>query len=423
MLDIKFIRENPGLIREAARKKHINFDLEALLGVDDERRAKTTEVEAMRAELNAVSDAVPKITNEADKKKAIEGTREFKKKLAEKERELSDIDAKFQELMWQVPNIPDPSVPDGVSDFDNQEVRRWGVPPEFSFEPKDHIALSRDLDLVDFERGTKVAGFRGYVLKNEAARLSIALWQFVMDHLTKKGYTPLIVPSLAREESFFGTGYFPQGKEEVYHTQDDVALVGTGEVSVMGMFAGEILCEEDLPMKFVALSPCYRREAGAHGKDTKGLYRVHEFMKVEQVVLCRADHMESVQYHEEIIQNAEEIMRSLGLYHRVVISCGGDLGQGQVKKYDIEVWIPSQARFGETHSASYFHDFQTRRLGIRYKDKEGDMRFAHSLNSTAIATPRALIAILEQNQREGGSITVPKVLQQYVGTDVLRKRA
>jgi seryl-tRNA synthetase len=414
MLDIKFIRENPTLVRDAARKKHINFDTEALLRVDAERRAKITEVEAMRAELNAVSDAVPKITNEADKKKAIEGMREFKKKLAEKEAELAAIEEKFKTLMYQVPNIPDPSVPDGASDADNVEVRQWGVHPEFSFEPKDHITLMQELDLADFERGVKVAGFRGYILKREAALLEVAVWQYALVHLAGKGYVPLAVPSFVREENLVGTGYLPQAKDEIYKTQEEY-LAGTGEVATMGMHVGEILEISDLPKKYAAISPCYRREIGSYGKDTKGLYRVHEFMKVEQVVLCPADHSTSVELHEEITKNSEELLQALGLHYRVVLNAGGDLGLGQVKKYDIETWIPSQGRYGETHSASYFHDFQTRRLNIRYRDVDGVIRFAHSLNNTGIATPRILISLLEQNQREDGSIAIPEVLQSFMG--------
>jgi seryl-tRNA synthetase len=421
MLDIKFIRENAQLVRDAARKKRIEFDVQALIELDDARRAKITEVEAMRAELNTVSDLIPKIQDESEKTLAIEKMREFKKKLVEKERELTDIQEKYQQMMYGVPNIPDPSVPDGASDADNQEVRMWGKMPEFLFTPKDHITLLKDLDLVDFERGVKVSGFRGYFLKREAALLSMALWQLAMSELAKKGFIPLLAPSLVRENNFIGTGYLPQGKEEIYATQDDLFLIGTSEVAVMGMYQDEIFKEEDLPKKFVAFSPCFRREAGSHGKDTKGLYRVHEFMKVEQVILCRADHVESVRLHEEITNNAEGIMRALGLHYRVVANCGGDLGLGQVKKYDIEAWVPSQQKFGETHSASYFHDFQTRRLNIRYRDAGGDIHFAHSLNSTAIPTPRPLISLLEQNQKEDGSITIPEALWPYTGFHEIRR--
>lgn len=422
MLDIKFIRENPSLVRDAARKKHVQFDVDQLLEVDELRRKKMTELEALRAQLNATSDAIAQIADKEEKTRSIEKTRDLKKELAEKEREFGDIDKRFTDLMYLVPNVPDPSVPDGDSDAQNREVRQWGDAPKFSFAPKDHITLMKDLDLADFDRGTKVSGFRGYFLKREGALLSMALWQFTFAHLVKKGFIPLLAPSLAREENFWGTGYFPQGIEEVYRMRDDdMALVGTAEVSVMGMFKDEVLENAEFPKKFIAFSPCFRREAGSHGKDTKGLYRVHEFWKAEQVVLCHADHMESVRLHEEITQNAEDLLQALKLHYRVVLNCGGDLGLGQVKKYDIETWIPSQQKFGETHSASYFHDFQTRRLNIRYKDSEGTMRFAHSLNNTALASPRILINILEQYQQEDGSIVVPEVLRPYVGTDIIKR--
>ena len=421
MLDIKFIRENPQLIRDAARKKRINFEVEKLIEADERRRTAITEVEAMRAQLNATSDVIAQITDADKKHHAIEEVRDLKERLVARDKELQEIEAKYHELMLAVPNIPDPSVPDGMSDADNLEVRRWGAHPQFSFEPKDHITLMRELDLVDFERGAKVSGFRGYFLKRDAVLLAMGLWQMSVRHLVKKGYTALAAPVLAKEKNFVGTGYFPQGREDVYQTHDQLSLVGTSEVSVMGMFCDEILAEKDLPIKIVAFSPCFRREAGSYGKDVKGLYRVHEFFKVEQVVLCRADHQESVRLHEEITVNAEEIMQILGLHYRVVANCGGDLGLGQVKKYDIEAWVPSQNKFGETHSSSYFHDFQTRRLNIRYRDAAGVVRFAHSLNSTAMPTPRPLISLVEQYQRPDGSIAIPEALQPFVGFDVVKR--
>ncbi|MEK7631105.1 MAG: serine--tRNA ligase [Patescibacteria group bacterium] len=421
MLDIKFIRENPSLLRDAARKKHIPFDVEKLLEADRVRRERQVEVDALRTQLNATSEEIGRMQDAEAKKRLIEAMRELKKELGDKEKFFTDATAEFEFLMYQAPNIPDPSVPDGASDADNREIKRWGQVPEFSFVPKDHITILRDLDLADFDNGIKVAGFRGYFLKREAVLLEIALWQFAMRELSGKGYVPINAPSLVREENFIGTGYFPQGKEDVYQTQDGTYLVGTAEVSVMGMLQNEILTEDELPKKFVALSPCFRREAGSHGKDTKGLYRVHEFRKVEQVIVCKADHMESVRLHEEVLANSEDLLQKLGLHYRVVLNCGADTGLGQVKKYDIETWIPSQERFGETHSASYFHDFQTRRLNLKYRDADGTTRFAHSLNNTAVATPRILISLLEQNQQADGSIRIPEVLQPYIGTDVIRR--
>ena len=260
-----------------------------------------------------------------------------------------------------------------------------------------------------------MAGFRGYILKNDGALLEFAVWQFALEQMVKKGFSPMIVPSLVRRETLLGTGYIPQGEDDLYKTQDGDYLAGTGEVATMSYYADEVLDRAQFPMKMLAFSPCFRREAGSHGKDTKGIYRVHEFFKMEQVVLCEANHEDSVKLHEELTANAEELLKGLEIPYHVVVNCGGDLGLGQVKKYDIEAWRPSVGKYGETHSSSYFHDFQTRRLNIRYRDAEGKMKFAHSLNNTAVATPRILISIIENNQQTDGSIKIPKVLQPYMG--------
>ena len=419
MLDIKFIRENPELIKEAARKKHIDFDVEKLLEVDRRRLSLLQEVEEMRARQNKESERIAFIQDAAEKEKIVEEMKKLKEKLSAKEKELKEIEVEWKNLMLMAPNVPDPSVPEGETDVENVEIRRWGELPNFDFEPKSHIDLMLELGLVDFERGAKVSGFRGYFLKGDAALLVFAVFQFVLEKMTEQGFEPFIAPSLVREESFLGTGWLPQNKDEVYKTQDDLYLSGTAEVPMMGYHKDEILKEEDLPKTYVAFSPCYRREAGSYGKDTKGLYRLHEFMKIEQIVLCEADHQESVRWHEQITKNAEEIMQALGIPYRVVVNCGGDLGLGQVKKYDIEAWVPSEKRYRETHSSSYFHDFQTRRLNIRYKDKEGKIRFVHSLNNTAIAAPRILISLLENYQQKDGSVVVPEPLRKYLGKDII----
>jgi len=419
MLDIKFIRENPKLIKEAAHKKHIDFDVEKFLKIDDKRLELLRTVEEMRARQNAASDNIARLRDKKEKDEIIKGMKKLKEELSEKEEELKKLEKEWKELMLEVPNIPEPSVPEGKTDADNTEIRRWGEIPEFDFTPKNHIELMENLNLVEFERGVKVSGFRGYFTRGEAAILSLAVIQFTLEELVKKGFEPFIAPSLVREESFLGTGWLPQGKEEVYKTQDDLYLSGTAEVSMMGLHTDEILKEEDLPKTYVAFSPCYRREAGSYGKDAKGLYRLHEFMKVEQIVLCRADHEESVKWHEEITKNAEEVMRALKIPYRVVINCGGDLGLGQIKKYDIEAWVPSEKRYRETHSSSYFHDFQSRRLNIRYRDTNGKIQFVHSLNNTAIATPRILISLLENYQQKDGTVKIPEVLQKYLGKDII----
>ena len=270
--------------------------------------------------------------------------------------------------------------------------------------------------MADYKRGAKVAGFRGYFLKNDGARLVWALEQLVEDRfMNRDGFTPMIVPSLVRREPFVGTGYLPQSEEDLYRTQDGDYLAGTAEVASMGYYMDEVLHKEDLPIRLFSFSPCFRREAGSHGKDAKGIFRIHEFVKYEQVILCEANHEESVKWHEDITQNAEALLQELNLPYRVVINCGGDLGLGQVKKYDIEAWMPSEKRYRETHSSSYFHDFQSRRLNIRYRDEAGTVRYVHSLNNTALAMPRILCQIVENHQRKDGSIEIPEVLRGYLG--------
>ncbi len=421
MLDIRFIRENPDLIKEAARKKHVSFDIESLIKLDDERKEALTVFENIRAEQNKLSDEVGK-ADPSERVAMAEKLKPIKEQVQNAENLVREITKAWQALMLEVPNVPDISVPEGGSDEENVEHSISGTRPEFSFEPKDHTELMEKLDMVDFERGTKVAGFRGYFLKNDAVLLQFALWQYFMQAIVAKGFSPLVVPSLVNKQTLYGTGYLPQGEDDLYRTQDDEYLAGTGEVATMSYHSDEVLDIADLPLKYVAFSPCFRREAGSHGKDVKGLIRVHEFYKLEQVVLCEASHEMSVKYHEEITKNVEELLQALGLHYHVVANCGGDLGLGQVKKYDIEVWMPSQEKFRETHSASYFHDFQTRRLNIRYKDTDGKLRYAHSLNNTLVATPSRIIpAIIENFQQADGTILVPEVLRPYIGKDVLGK--
>lgn len=415
MLDIKFIRENKDLVSEGAKKKHIDFDVEALLTTDDKRRELMLAIENKRAEQNAVSEKMVRTSDPAEKATMISEMKLLKEELQREEEELKSIMLEWQTLMVAVPNIPDISVPDGLDDKENKEVKVFGDKPQFSFTPKNHIDLMLNLDMLDLERGAKVSGFRGYFLKGDAVRLQFALWQFVQEHFLKKGdWKQMMVPSVVRREVFMGTGYLPQGEEDLYKTQDGDYLSGTAEVATMGYYMDEVLEKKDLPLKILSFSPAYRREAGAHGKDTKGLIRVHEFYKFEQVVLCEASHAESVKFHEEIQRNTEEMMEALGLPYHVVANCGGDLGLGQVKKYDIEAWLPSENTYRETGSASYFHDFQTRRLNIRYRDDEGKMKFVHSLNNTALSG-RPLIMIIENYQNEDGSIRIPEVLQKYMG--------
>lgn len=415
MLDIKFIRENKDLVKEGARKKHIPFDVERLIEVDALRRELITSLESKKAEQNKVSQQITSTNDQSERASHIEAMRILKESMKAEEEKLTEVMKEWQMLMVTVPNIPDISVPEGATDEENVEVRTWGEIPKFNFTPKSHIDLMLQHDMVDFDRGTKVAGFRGYFLKNDAVRLHFALWQFLLDSFLKNGFEPMMVPSLVKRETLMGTGYIPQGEDDLYKTQDNEYLSGTGEVATMAYYSDEIVDKAMFPKKILAFSPCFRREAGSHGKDTRGLIRVHEFFKWEQVILCEADHQQSVAFHEELTANSEKLVQALGIPYHVIVVCGGDLGLGQVKKYDIECWVPAEQKYRETHSASYFHDFQTRRLNIRYRDEDGTVKFAHSLNNTAAATPRLLVSIIENYQQEDGSIKIPEVLRPYMG--------
>jgi seryl-tRNA synthetase len=414
MLDIKFIRENRDLVEMAAKKKRLVVDVAKLVELDDRRLELQKSVEAKRARQNEVSREIP--TADADRKAALlTEMGALKNEMKSEEDAHAAILAEWRELMLQIPNVPDISVPDGEDDSANQEVSTWGEIPKFDFPAKNHMELCESLKLADFEAGTRVSGFRGYFLTGWGARLEHAIVSFAIDHLSRKGYRMMRVPSLVRRETLLGTGYLPQGEEDLYRTQDSEYLAGTGEVATMSYYAGQTLELAKLPIKIIAISPCFRREAGSHSKDTKGLVRVHEFWKLEQIILCEGSHEESVRLHEELRENAEEILRALELPYRAVVNCGGDLGLGQVKKYDLEAWVPSEGKYRETHSASYFHDFQTRRLNTKYVDAAGDRKLAHSLNNTAVASPRILVPFLECHQQADGSVRVPEALRPYLG--------
>jgi len=412
MLDIKFIRENQKLVQEAAKKKHVECDIEKLLEVDDKRKKLLGQVEEKRAEQNVANNAIVKAISE-ERETLLKKMKILKGELEREEEELKKVMKEWQTLMLAVPNIPDMSVPDGESDTDNKEIKKWGDIPKFDFEPKSHIEIMTNLGMADFERGTKVAGFRGYFLKSSGALLSFAVWRYALDFFLSRGFSLMLAPSLVRKETLLGTGYLPQGENDLYKTQDGNYLAGTAEVSVMAYHSGEILPKETLPKKILAFSPCFRREAGSHSRDIKGLIRVHEFFKFEQIVLCESNHEESVKYHEELNRNTEEFIESLKIPYHTVINYGGDHGLGQVNKYDIELLVPLEKTYREISSASYFHDFQARRLNIRYKDGEAS-KYVHSLNSTAIPTPRILVSLVENFQQADGSVKIPEVLVPYM---------
>lgn len=425
MIDLNDLRDRPETYAEAAKKKRMKVDVPGFLKLDQLRRELLGHVEEMRAKRNAVSKKVPTMKG-SEKETSIREMKELAETLKEKEAELATTESTWLQMQLLIPSIPLPQVPVGKDDAENVEIRKHGKLPTFDFEPLDHIALGESLDIIDVERGVKIAGSRSYFLKGDGARLELAVLMFTLDHLAKKGYTPFIPPLMVNYDAMMGTSYFPGGEEQAYAIgvqkqkdgpleSDGFYLIGTSEVSVTSYHAGEVLKWEELPKRYCGISNCFRREAGTYGKDTKGLYRIHQFQKVEQVVLCEASPEASAKMHAELLQNAEEVLQALELPYRVVDVCTGDIGRGQVYKNDIETWMPSRKSYGETHSCSTFHDFQSRRLNIRYETKDGEKKFVHTLNNTCIASPRILIPILEIYQNKDGSVAIPKVLQPYMG--------
>ncbi len=415
MLDIKFIRENLDMVKEGARKKRIDLDVMRLIELDDRRKEKRTEWEQLRARQKSESKRVPKADPE-EKVGLLKELNELSARVSELEPEVKSIEEELKAGLLVVPNVPLDVVPEGKDDADNVEIRRVGEVPAFDFPIKDHIELGESLDILDFQRAARVSGSRTYYLKNEAVLLELALMHLSLDHIMSKGFSPYIPPYLVKRDPMVGTAYFPGGEEQAYHMErDGLYLIGTSEVPITSLHAGEILSHKDLPYYYAGFSACFRREAGTYGKDTKGLYRMHQFHKVEQVVICQGIPEVSQKEHDHILNNSEELLQMLELPYRVVEVCGGDLGLGQVRKYDIESWMPSRKSYGETHSASNFHEYQARRLNLRYRDPEGKVHFAHTLNNTVLASPRIFIPLLELNQQEDGTIRIPEVLRKYMG--------
>jgi len=417
MLDLAFIRSNPEAVKEAARLKNNTLDIDYLLEVDRKVTTLQRQVEETRAQQKQLSRNVQAAGKDQARRDAvIAESKQLGEQIKSMEPQLNTLIEERQQLLYLVPNIPDPSAPVGRDENDNVPIKYWGTLPTFDFAPQDHYSIMQHLDMVDIERAVKVAGARSYILKNDAARLELALMNFALDRIAQKGFTPLIVPTMAREFCFIGSGQFPKGRDQVYAVEnDDTFLVGTGEVSITGMYKDEILKNEELPMRFVAFCPCFRREAGTYGKDTRGVFRIHQFNKVEQYIICKADHEESVRWHEILLANSEELVQALELPYRVVSVCTGDMGDGKVGMYDLECWLPSEQRYRETHSCSYFHDWQARRANIRYRDEEGKVRFAHTLNNTAIASPRIMLPLLETHQQPDGTVKIPAALRPYMG--------
>jgi len=415
MLDINFIRQNKEKVLQAAKNKNRVIDLDKIIELDEKRRQFINQIQVLREQRN-------KITKGKPTPEIIEEGKNIKQKLKKLEKELNIIENELNKLLSFVPNVPLDEVPVGKDSSFNKVVKTWGKIPQFDFKIKSHIELGIELDIIDFERGAKVSGFRGYFLKNEGAVLHLALLFYAFQKLIKKDYTPIIAPAIVKGFTLFGCGQFPWGEQDTYKlNDDDVFLAGTAEQPVTSYFSGEILKEEELPKKFVAISPCFRKEAGAYGKDTRGLYRLHEFWKVEQVMIAKNNLEEAKKLHEELQRNSEEILEELELPYRRVILSTGEMGEPQIFKYDTEVWMPYRNAYGEVMSNSIMGDFQARRLNIKYRKKDGTKEYCFTLNNTAIASPRILISILENYQQKDGSIKIPKVLQSIVGFDKIKR--
>ena len=427
MVDIKFIRENAELVKDAAVKKNINPKIiDELLETDKLRRELILKAETIRAEQKKTKDRE-------------EGTR-LKADFKEAEEKLKPVEDKFDGLMVLVPSIISPDTPIGKSEADNKEVYKWGEPKKFDFKPKDHIQLGKDLDILDLERGTKVGGFRGYYLKNDGVLLVMGLMMYAINKMVQKGFKPMIPPTLVKEFALFGTGYF-EGLEydpevdEIYQvatsdkeatgetSKDKKFLVGTAEPSLLAYYSNEVLKAEEMPIKLSGYSQCYRSEIGSYGKEVKGMYRVHEFMKVEQVVLAEADIEATTKLQDEMVAISGEMHEELGLPYRRLIICTGDLGVGKYRQFDTEAWLPGMNRWAETGSASNFLDWQSRRLNVKYVDKNGEKKHVYMLNNTALPSPRIFIAILENYQTEKGTVVVPEALRAYVGKNEISPAA
>ncbi len=408
MLDIKFITDDPAALKKGIAKKHSKVDIDEIVKLADQRKEKLMRMESLRAEQNK------KIKTPT--KAEIEKLKAMKDEIKSLESSLEPLEKQIEELAVQVPNPTLDSVPEGEGEQDNKVVKTHGKKPKFDFEPKDHAALGAALDIIDIERGVRASGTRFYYLKGDAALMEFALIQFVIHKLNSKGFTPVVPPVLVKEEAMFATGFFPADRQQIYSVnpgEDDLFLVGTSEVPLTMLHYTEILDAEKLPIHYAGFSSCFRREAGSYGKDTAGIIRVHQFDKIEMFSFCHPDKSESE--HELIRETEEEIMQDLGFHYQVLNICGGDLGAPAAKKYDIEVWIPSQNTFRELTSCSNCTDFQARRSKIRYKDKDGKNAYLHTLNGTACAIGRTLVAIFENYQNEDGSITIPKVLRPFMG--------
>lgn len=419
MLDIKFIIENTDLVKEGIAKKGYtkeDLDIDALIALYKDINKLKTSSQALAEEKNKLSNSIKSAAPE-DRAAIIAKSKSIGEEFKSEQEKLATEQEKFNLMMLKMPNLPSPESPVGPDDSGNVVRRRVGELPHFDFTPRDHIELMELNDWSEMERIAKVSGSRTYAIKNDLAKLELAMHMMVLDKLRNNGFTVITVPSISKEKPLYGQGYLPFSRDEVYYLQqDDIYLSGTAELILNSLRADEILQENELPVLYAGFSPCFRREAGAAGKDTRGLVRVHQFMKTEQFVICKNDIKESEKWHQKLLQISEEILQDLELPYQVLEVCTGDMGAPKYRQYDLEAWVPSQNCYRETHSCSNITEWQARRTNLRYRDNaDGKVKFVHTLNNTGIATPRALVPFIENHQNADGSINIPKKLQSYMG--------
>jgi seryl-tRNA synthetase len=419
MLDLRFVRENPEAVKENCENRGVEADVDLVVNLADRRSELIQELNQLRRRQNEMARSVGQERDPEKREGLIAESRRMKELIPESEAELAAVEGRLREEMLKIPNMTHPDAPIGKDDTENVEIRREGEIPNFGFEPKDHIELGELSGTIDFQAGTKVAGSKFYFLRGDAVLLELGLVRYALDNLIERGYEPTITPDLARDEMLVGTGFIPRGPEtQIYSIEDsDLSLIATAEITLAGSLAGEILNEDRLPIRLAGLSHCFRTEAGSHGRASRGLYRVHQFTKVEMFAFTTPEQSEAM--HEEMLGIEEEIFQGLGLPYRVVEICTGDLGGAAYRKFDLEAWMPGRDAYGEVTSTSNTTDYQARRLQIRYRKNGGRPHLLYTLNGTAIAVSRALIPILENYQQEDGSIQIPEALIPYVGKKVL----
>jgi seryl-tRNA synthetase len=419
MLDLKYIRENAEAVQENSRNRGVEADVGLVVELADRRSALIQELNELRQRQNQMARSIGKEQDPESRDRLIAESRAMKDRIPEKEADLSEVEQRMREELLKIPNMTHPDAPIGKDDSENVEIRRWGEIPGFDFDVRDHVELGESLGIIDFDAGAKVAGSKFYFLRGDAVLLELGLVRYAMDILTQRGYQPAITPDLARDEMLVGTGFIPRGPEtQIYSVEDsDLSLIATSEIPLAGSLADEIVDENELPIRLAGLSHCFRTEAGSHGRASRGLYRVHQFTKVEMFAFTTPE--QSDELHAEMLDIEERIFRGLGLPYRVVDICTGDLGGAAYRKFDLEAWMPGRNDYGEVTSTSNTTDYQARRLRIRYRRDGGRPQLLHTLNGTAIAVSRALIALLEHYQQEDGSILLPEVLVPYVGKEVL----